>query len=76
VKVTTKRIEGHRTLVYSYEVNKDIGFTFHLLSEVGEPWQTEARELQQALLKPGQEVRQVELTGKPWYVDAIKEIRV
>jgi len=77
VKVTTKRMEGHRVLSYQYDVNRDIGFSFHLLSEVGEPWQAEAKAKQQALLKPGECVVQVELSAKPWYVDAIeKEIRV
>lgn len=71
LEVTTTLMEGYRVLTYRYDANQYLGFKFHLLSEVGAPWQSEAKAMQRALLKPGEQVVQVELSTKPWYVDAI-----
>lgn len=75
MKVTTTRIEGHRALVYRYDVNKDIGFKFHLACEVGDPWIAEARHKAQALAdKHHCRIVKVELNASPWYVEALEPI--
>jgi hypothetical protein len=74
MKVTTKWMEGHLALTYSYTVDSasGLGFKFHLLSEVGAPWQARAEQMANALAKyQGRVINQVELNAKPWYVDAL-----
>lgn len=71
MKVVTVWREGYKTLSYRYRVNSNSNCEFNLLSEVGAPWQQEARNLAQKLVPEGHEIRQVELDHNPWYVDAI-----
>lgn len=72
MKVYTSNIEGHRVLNYVYRVSPDMGFHCHLLSEVGEPWQAQAKEMAQRLAQQADsEIKQVELDQHPWYVDAL-----
>lgn len=72
MKVTTTHIDGHTVLVYQYQANAHIGFKFHLLSEVGEPWQPLAKQaLANLCYMRKSRVVQVELDRKPWYVDAL-----
>ena len=74
MKVTTKSMEGHLALTYTYKVGSvsGLGFKFHLLSEVGAQWQPEAEQMANALAKKqGCVIKQVELNSKPWYVDAL-----
>lgn len=72
MKVYTQLIEGHQALTYAYSAGPDRRFSFHLLSEVGAPWQREAEEMANTLAKArGCVIRQVELSAEPWYVDAL-----
>lgn len=72
MKVTVKNIEGHKVLKYVYEANEHLSFAFHLISEVGEPWQAEAaKQAHQLAMKHRGVIKQIELSASPWYVDAI-----
>lgn len=72
MKVYTSNIEGVRVLNYVYRASPDMGFHFHLLSEVGEPWQPQAQWLAEQLAKEANaDIKQVELDCHPWYVDAL-----
>lgn len=69
-----KRYQAVRVLHYSYSVDGPmVGMCFHLLCEVGEPWQAAAKAKLDALLaaNPSFELKQVELPAHPWYVDAL-----
>lgn len=78
LKVYTTLIEGHSVLNYVYWCSPDMGFKFHLLAEVGQPWFAEARDKADALAKKrGCVIRRVGLNSDPWYVEAlIKEKEV
>lgn len=72
IDVTPDR-HGNQVLSYSYDYNDgEMYFCFHLLSEVGQPWQEEARQAL-ALLCTERDSRvvTVELPEYPWYVDAL-----
>lgn len=72
MKVFTKDMEGHTVLTYSYQATRDMGFQFHLLNEVGRPWQEAARKKALALAKErGRVIETIELTKRPWLVDAL-----
>tara|TARA_R110000824_G_scaffold173688_2_gene351822 strand:+ start:1744 stop:1968 length:225 start_codon:yes stop_codon:yes gene_type:complete len=43
--ISRTKINGHDTLVFKYRASQDMAFCFTLLSEVGEPWQNEAKQL-------------------------------
>jgi len=74
LKVYTSNIEGHRALNYVYRCSPHMGFHFHLLSEVGEPWQAQAAEMALRLAQQANaDIKQVELDYCPWYVDALIE---
>lgn len=69
-----REYESVRVLHYSYSVPGPlIGFRFHLLCEVGEPWQAAAKAKLAALLQanPAYELQTVELGAAPWYVEAL-----
>lgn len=74
---TPEQIQAYeklKVLHYSYSVNGPlIGFRFHLLCEVGEPWQAAAKAKLAALLQanPAYELQTVELGAAPWYVEAL-----
>lgn len=56
-------------LRYQYDVNKDIGFDFNTLAEVGEPYQPWFRD---EIAKMGLTVAfGVELDAAPWVVDKV-----
>lgn len=65
--------DGTRILNYVYNATPEIGFHFHLLSEVGEPWQAQAKAKLAGLVRanPNYELKTIELDYKPWYVDAL-----
>lgn len=72
MRVFTKDMEGHSVLTYSYNASRDMGFQFHLLGEVGEPWQEQARKKALALAKERKcVIDTVELTKRPWLVDVL-----
>lgn len=72
MKVTSKLIQGVRALTYTYSPCREAVCEFHLLSEVGEPWQKAARRQRDALaLRMKCEVKTVELPAHPWLVDAL-----
>jgi hypothetical protein len=76
VRVFEKPIAGFRVLTYHYRTshrpNEGMEFAFHLLCEVGEPWQVAALRAQQELAdEQGCAVETVELPCWPWYVDAL-----
>jgi hypothetical protein len=72
MNVTTTKIEGHTVLVYRYEAGKYLKLKFHLLSEVGAPWQAAAKAQLAAICAETKcKVVQVELQAAPWYVDAL-----
>ena len=72
VRVYTRQIQGHRALHYAYNAAPGMGFLFHLLSEVGEPWKEAAKRRAHMLaLKRGCVIKTVELDAKPWYVDVL-----
>lgn len=72
MKVFTKKHGEHNMLCYSYDVSKDMSFCFHLLSEVGEPWQLSARMLRDELAwKRGCVVQTVELDKRPWLIEVL-----
>lgn len=57
-------------LRYRYRAGMGITCEFSLLSEVGEPWQMEAKRELQALESKGYAIRYgVELTSSPWLSD-------
>lgn len=65
-------VEPVRMLTYKYAVGKDFGFAFHLLCEVGEPWQAQAKQAQADLCaRTNSHVVTVELQEKPYLVDAL-----
>lgn len=69
-----KQYQAVRVLHYTYTLGGPmIDVKFHLLSEVGEPWQAAAKAKLDALLaaNPSFELKQVELPAHPWYVDAL-----
>lgn len=68
-----QQYESHRVLHYTYQLNAQVGMRFHLLCEVGEPWQAAAKGKLAVLLKanPGYELRSIELPRAPWYVEAL-----
>ena len=69
-----REYESVRVLHYAYSVGALGGRAcFHLLCEVGEPWQATATAKLAALLraKPAYELRTVELGAAPWYVEAL-----
>lgn len=75
MKVHTQLIEGHSALVYTYDIGDDGECMFHLLCEVGQPWQAEARALAEELAEErGCTIQQVELDARPWYVDALVKV--
>lgn len=72
MKVSTTKIEGHTAVTYRYDAGAYLKLKFHLLSEVGEPWQAAAKAQVAALCAERKcKVVQVELQAKPWYVDAL-----
>lgn len=72
MKVYTTLIEGHRVLNYVYWCSPDMGFRFHMLCEVGQPWYEEAKRMADVLAKKrGCVIKQIELSESPWYVDAL-----
>ena len=78
VRVYTRMIEGNRALNYAYQASPDMGFRFHLLCEVGQPWQAEAkRKADKLAARSGCVIGQVELESAPWFVDALinKEVK-
>lgn len=71
MKVTTTRIEGHDALNYRYSAGH-MEFRFHLLCEVGEPYQPAMKEQLATLCAERKcKVVQVELKAPPWYIDAL-----
>ena len=69
-----KAYESVRVLHYTYSVGGPlVGMCFHLLAEVGEPWQAAAKAKLAGLLRanPTYELRTVELSAAPWYVEAL-----
>lgn len=74
MKVYTSDIEGVCVLNYVYDAGHYLTFRFHLLSEVGAPWQAQAQEMAERLAKVcNADIKQVELDQHPWYVDALVE---
>lgn len=72
MKVSTTKIEGHTALVYRYNAGAYLKLKFHLLSEVGAPWQAAAKAQLAAICSERRcKVVQVELKAAPWYVDAL-----
>lgn len=72
VRVYTRIMEGHSVLVYSYWCNPDMGFRFHMLCEVGQPWYAEAeRKARDLAEQRGCVIKQIELSDRPWFVDAL-----
>ena len=75
MKVYVRLAHGHRMLNYSYG-NSHAKFCFHLLCEVGEPWQAEAKlALTELCEKTKSTVKTVELDQRPWYVDTLVRIK-
>lgn len=69
-----REYESVRVLHYAYSVGAPgDGACFHLLCEVGEPWQATAKAKLAALLRanPAYELQTVELGAAPWYVEAL-----
>lgn len=72
MKVTLQTIEGHRALTYTYTATPGVTCQFHLLCEVGEPWQAEAKRKMGAICRRlNMTVQATELSAYPWYVDAL-----
>lgn len=70
--MTTTKIEGHTVVVYRYTAGAYLDLKFHLLCEVGEPWQAAAKaQLDELCAERKCKVVQVELQARPWYVDAL-----
>jgi hypothetical protein len=53
-------------LTYRYNVSSDFGFAFHMLCEVGEPWQPEFKAM---IAKTGMKIETRELDHPPWMAD-------
>lgn len=72
MRVTTNKIQGHTVLRYRYRAGGCMDFDLYLLSEVGEPYQPEARAQAQAIAdRHCCDIVQVELLERPYYVDAL-----
>lgn len=72
MKVYTRTIEGHRVLHYSYRAGPEMAFLYHLLSEVGAPWQGELGRMAASLAESqGCVIKQTGLSKSPWYVDVM-----
>lgn len=65
-------MQGYDVLHYAYAPNSEIGFVFHTLAEVGEPWQKVAAKKVAALAKERKRVIQlVKLPRRPFIVEAL-----
>jgi hypothetical protein len=74
MKVFTTPIQGFSVLCYQYSAGREMSFKFHLLTEVGEPWQREAKALAQKLAdKRGCKIVTKELHAYPWYVEVLEK---
>lgn len=72
MKVFTSIINGHRVLNYVYRPNYDITCHWHLISEVGERWQPELRDMAQLLANAmNADIVAMELDAKPWFADVM-----
>lgn len=72
MKVTARWVEGHLVLTYAYHISRGMGFRFHMLCEVGGPWQAKAKaQLAVLCRKHDSVVKCVELQAKPWYADTL-----
>lgn len=72
ITVKTERIGPVNALVYTYWLAPGYGFRHNLLCEVGYPWYDEAKQKAEALAaRRGGVIKQVELSARPWLVDAI-----
>ena len=56
-------------LTYRYNIGPGMGFAFHLLCEVGEPWQPDARAALDDLRRKGYRIETRELDAAPWIAD-------
>ena len=72
-KMKSKLVRAHDgMLTYKYG-NPDMTFNFHLLCEVGQPWQPEFKMLLDGLHLKGYTIETRELPCPPWVADyAIK----
>ena len=74
MKCFTENIAGHQVMCSRYDVNKDIGFCFHLMAEVGAPYQKQMRALANSLASARKSViRTIELDQAPWYADVMEK---
>jgi len=66
-----------RVLRYRYTAGGCMDFDFHMLCEVGQPYQPAARvQVAEILAKnPGWEVQTIEIDRKPWLVDALGKVQ-
>jgi hypothetical protein len=76
MKVYTKNEYGHKVVHYVYDASEYLRFRFHLLCEVGQPWQREAQEQLETLCKKtNSEVVTIELDHKPWLIDTLVKVK-
>lgn len=76
MRVYTTPIQGFSVLCYRYRLSEGGYCKFHLLAEVGEPWQREAKALAQALAdKHASKIVTKELDAYPWYVEVLELIK-
>ena len=74
MKCFTENIAGHQVLCYDYRAGSDMRFKFHLLSEVGEPYQKQMRALANTLASANNAVIVTkELDQYPWYADVMEK---
>lgn len=73
MKCFTRKIEGHDVLCYEYGAGC-MHFCFHLMSEVGEPYQPRMRALAKALAAANKSVIVTkDLNQAPWYADVLEK---
>lgn len=74
MKCFTRQVGKHQVMCYRYDVNKDIGFCFHLMAEVGAPYQKQMRALANSLAAANNAVIVTkELDQAPWYADVMEK---
>lgn len=66
LKITRK---PNGMLTYRYDASREMSFGFHLISEVGQPWQIDAKLEQQRLRDAGYTIETRELDAYPWLAD-------
>lgn len=75
MKCYTRQIGEHQVMCYSYRPSYDALCVFNLMSEVGEPYQKQMRDLANSLASANNaKIVTKEIEVAPWYVDVMEKV--